>query len=202
MRDACKFLDDNIQEKYDIRDDEPEKTRTIWKMKFVECWKLYRDKYYPHITNDTTVDSNSAINYYLDRKTTTSKRLASSNRRRDPQSRKSQQIPAEVEKFFNRTTALDMDQDPLEWWKANEKSYPVCAAMARDILAIPSSSAEPERVHSQARTVLNWNQSRMGHYSVEASVTVKCALLYNKAFGQLHDDQFRKLDVTAYDLSG
>lgn len=51
--------------------------------------------------------------------------------------------------------------------------------MARDILAIPASSAEPERIHSSARTVLNWDQSRMGPGSIEASVVVKCFASYN-----------------------
>jgi hypothetical protein len=47
-------------------------------------------------------------------------------------------VIAQDNKSFNR----------IEWWKANRHVYPVLAAMAFDILAIPCMSAEPERVFS------------------------------------------------------
>ena len=163
---------------------------------------MYWDAQFPQIQDDTTVELNTAFIYYLKKKAPfpTNSTTSSNLRRRQSQLQK---IPVEVERFFNKAVAFSYDQCPLEWWKANEQAYPVCAAMARDILAIPASSAEPERVHSQARTVLNWNQSRMSHYSVSASVLIKCALIFNKGYGQLMEDQLRKLEdeSAAFEIS-
>ena len=200
MLSACKFSDADIRAEYGITNDESDVTRKTWKMKFVKCWKMYRDARFPHIQDDTTVELNTAFSYYLKKKAPFP--TTSSNLHRRKQSQQ-QQIPVEVERFFNKAVTLSYDQSPLDWWKANEKAYPVCAAMARDILAIPASSAEPERVHSQARTVLNWNQSRMGHYTVLASVLIKYALIFNKGYGQVMEDQLRKLEdqSIAFELS-
>ena len=200
---ACKYSDSDIRAEYGIADDEPDATRKTWKMKFVKCWKIYRDAHFPHIQDDTTVELNTAISFFLKKRAPfpgNSNNAPNLHRRGQSQQQK---IPVEVERFFNKAVTLSHDQCPLDWWKANERAYPVCAAMARDILAIPASSAEPERVHSQARTVLNWNQSRMGHYSVAASVLIKCALIYNKGYGQLMEDQLRKLEdeTVAFELS-
>jgi len=59
-------------------------------------------------------------------------------------------ILVKVEKVFNKAEMFSYNQYLSEWWKANEKAYPVSAAMIRDILAIPASLAKPEPVHSQA----------------------------------------------------
>jgi hypothetical protein len=43
--------------------------------------------------------------------------------------------------------------NPLEWWKGNEKQYPLLARVARKVLAIPATSASSERVFSAAGLV-------------------------------------------------
>ena len=40
------------------------------------------------------------------------------------------------------------DTDPLEWWKINENQYPRLSKMARDFLAIPSTSVPSEQCFS------------------------------------------------------
>jgi hypothetical protein len=46
-----------------------------------------------------------------------------------------------------------MLQNPLEWWKFNEKLYPHLAQLAKEYLAIPASSATVERLFSRAGNV-------------------------------------------------
>ena len=50
---------------------------------------------------------------------------------------------------------VDMD-DPISavnWWRQNESKFPVLARIAKRYLAIPASSAEPERVWSAAKLI-------------------------------------------------
>ena len=52
------------------------------------------------------------------------------------------------------------ERNILAWWKSQEHDRPVLAAMARDFLAIPASSASSERAFSFARrTVTEWRSS-------------------------------------------
>ena len=44
--------------------------------------------------------------------------------------------------------------DILQWWRMHADEYPVLARMAYDILSIPATSAEIERVFSQAGRLL------------------------------------------------
>lgn len=187
---TCRYQDEDIQEKYGIDPNGRDAMRNTWKMKFVDCWKTYRDHYFPEIRDDTIVELRTAASLYLDRRKSSGSRSSAGIK-----SKVTLQIPTEVERFLYNNTTIEMHQCPLAWWKANERAYPVCAAMARDILAIPVSAAEPERVHSQARNVLDWNQARMGPRTIEASVMVKCAVLYNPSttYGCLDSHQVDRL---------
>ena len=42
--------------------------------------------------------------------------------------------------------------DPLEWWPRHQTSLPKLARMAFDILSIPATSCEVERVFSRSKT--------------------------------------------------
>lgn len=150
--------------------------RKLWKYKFIDAWHAYRKELFPHMESSFVPDEITAESLFLsfdsesDAETTPERGFSGEDPHGD--------IPAEISKYF-ALNSIPMNSNPLQWWKTNEKRFPVLASMARDILAIPASSAEPERVHSGARTVLNWNQSRMGPQSIESSVTVKCFSTYN-----------------------
>src|SRR5690606_40641500 len=51
---ACKFSDTDIRAECGIADDEPDVTRKTWKMKFVKCWRMYRDAHFPDIDRKST----------------------------------------------------------------------------------------------------------------------------------------------------
>ena len=50
---------------------------------------------------------------------------------------------------------------PIEWWRANQSTYPKLSQMAFDLLSIPAMSAECERVFSQAKLALGPQRNRM-----------------------------------------
>jgi hypothetical protein len=151
--------------------------RKLWKLKFIDCWNKYRAELFPDMEASFVPDEVTAESLFLSFDSDIESPPPEDDQI-DEEGLHARDVPAEVAKYF-ALSSISMNSNPLHWWKANENRYPVLASMARDILAIPASSAEPERVHSGARTVLNWNQSRMGPESIEASVTVKCYSSYN-----------------------
>ena len=54
---------------------------------------------------------------------------------------------------YKEVSTISATMDPLEWWKHNEKSYPILAELARIYLAIPASQATCERSFSTAKRI-------------------------------------------------
>ncbi|KAF9991801.1 hypothetical protein BGZ80_008878, partial [Entomortierella chlamydospora] len=48
---------------------------------------------------------------------------------------------------------------PLEFWRQYHSQFPALAAMARDILAVPATSASSERVFSKARGFIPYQRN-------------------------------------------
>ena len=63
-------------------------------------------------------------------------------------------------------------ENPLEWWKLNQKRFPRLLAMALETLAIPASSSESERTFSQARITYGLNRHSLGNATVERLQTL------------------------------
>jgi hypothetical protein len=57
--------------------------------------------------------------------------------------------------------ALPVGECPLLWWKANCKSYPRIATLARKYLCIPATSIPSERVFSTAGNVIAEKRNRL-----------------------------------------
>ena len=65
------------------------------------------------------------------------------------------------------------DWDVFAHWRKVEAQYPVASRMARDILGIPITSVEAERVFSSARSVLDWRRQKLVPESIEAATCLK-----------------------------
>jgi hypothetical protein len=72
----------------------------------------------------------------------------------------------------------EFDADALQWWKANARSYPRLAEVARDYLAIPASGAAVERVFSGGTDLV---ADKRGSLSVETIRTCMCLMSWRKA---------------------
>ena len=55
----------------------------------------------------------------------------------------------------------DEDSDPLLWWKAHEKEYPVVSKMAQDYLSIQATSVPSEQAFSVAGNTISKTQNHL-----------------------------------------
>jgi len=74
--------------------------------------------------------------------------------------------------YINSPTAND-NINPLEWWKINEIQYPGLAKMARDYLAIPSTSVPSEQCFSISKNLITDNRNRLAGKTIRASMCLK-----------------------------
>jgi hypothetical protein len=54
---------------------------------------------------------------------------------------------------YMRVQQVANDTDPLMWWKQHQQEFPRLARMVRQYLAVPASSASPERLFSSVGLV-------------------------------------------------
>ena len=71
--------------------------------------------------------------------------------------------------------------NPIEWWRDHQTTYPKLAQMAFDLLSIPAMSAECERVFSQAKLAVNHQRNRLLETTLDALQCMK-NWLRNKVF--------------------
>jgi hypothetical protein len=64
-------------------------------------------------------------------------------------------------------------EDPLEWWRQHQTSLPKLARMAFDILSIPATSCEVERVFSQSKLTISTQRCRLMDQTIEQLVCLK-----------------------------
>ena len=159
--------------------------RSLWIMKFVDQWRHYRALYFP---------SHDADNTEPFEKKTMGQRYGFRLKQKQARFVGGKEVPEEILTFFNLQT-LGPDDNPLVWWKNNESTFPVLSRMARDILAIPASSSEPERVFSLARNVMQYNQQGMVPSSIQAHVRVRSLLRFKGAAPE-RDPLDREIDYT------
>ena len=68
---------------------------------------------------------------------------------------------------------LPSDADPLTWWNGNQIPFPRLSIMARDILAIPATSASSERAFSGGRLVMPFNRTRLDSKTMTALLCLR-----------------------------
>jgi len=62
---------------------------------------------------------------------------------------------------YMRVQPVFNDTDPLMWWKQHQQEFPRLARMAGQYLAVPASSASPERLFSSVGLVKNDLRGRL-----------------------------------------
>ena len=68
---------------------------------------------------------------------------------------KSVDVIAEEEMdIYCRSPSVPLSEDPLEWWKRHEGSFPLLSRLAKRYLCIPGTSVSAERVFSTAGDVI------------------------------------------------
>jgi hypothetical protein len=72
--------------------------------------------------------------------------------------------------------SIDMDGDPLLWWRVNQHRYPRVAAFARDVLAIPSSSVAVERTLSLGQDLLGVRRMGLSEDTMQTLMRLKSGL--------------------------
>lgn len=90
---------------------------------------------------------------------------------------------AELElREFTSENMIISSADPLEWWRSRMHKYPLLAAVARTVLAVPATSADAERLFSEAGSVKTANRNRLTGDSVTLLVWLKQAWKPIEAF--------------------
>ena len=77
------------------------------------------------------------------------------------------EVPVDEYEAYMVSRPVPFDH-PLEWWRANQSTYPRLAQMAFDLLSIPAMCAECERVFSQAKLTLVPQRNRMMESTLNA----------------------------------
>ena len=65
---------------------------------------------------------------------------------------------------------LDAEEEPLPWWKRNEKKYPMLAIMARKYLCVCATSSASERLFSSSGQIVTSLRAHLNPNKVEMLV--------------------------------
>ena len=62
---------------------------------------------------------------------------------------------------YNSEDCIDIDEDPLLWWKKRESQYPLMVKLVRKYFSIPATSVRSEEIFSTAGNVLTGKRNRL-----------------------------------------
>jgi len=65
---------------------------------------------------------------------------------------------------------IQLDEDPLNWWRINERKYPILSMISKHLLSAPATSVASERIFSKAGHILNLKRASLGSSLVDQLV--------------------------------
>ncbi|XP_060558884.1 E3 SUMO-protein ligase ZBED1-like [Ruditapes philippinarum] len=82
------------------------------------------------------------------------------------------QVKEEIDKYMG-IDLLDLNSDPLSWWKNNKWFFPHLAALAQKRLCVPATSVPSERVFSTAGDILSAQRAALSAENVDMLIFLK-----------------------------
>ena len=62
---------------------------------------------------------------------------------------------------YRTLATISLDSDPMKWWAAHEREYPLLSIMSLKVLSAPPSSVESERVFSHGGNIVTHHRNRL-----------------------------------------
>ena len=78
----------------------------------------------------------------------------------------------ELDNYLSFDTVKE-DTNPLDWWKANKRAYPILSKMALDYLSIQATSVACEQAFSIAGNTISRTRNRLHPETARACLCVK-----------------------------
>ena len=63
--------------------------------------------------------------------------------------------------FYKGEVCLDIDGDPLQWWKVRATQYRLLSQLARKYISVPATSVKSEEIFSTAGNILTQKRNRL-----------------------------------------
>jgi hypothetical protein len=87
-------------------------------------------------------------------------------------------VPVSISEEMGKYLAEpQMQVNPLQWWKDNQRFYPKLSQIAREVLAIPATSVPAERIFSLAGRTVTKARASLHHEHVNMLIFMKKNLL-------------------------
>jgi hypothetical protein len=96
-----------------------------------------------------------------------SNNVEESTHEEESQAEKNRKIDKEVQQLSNKAP-IGLTEDPLIWWKENEKRYPFIRNLAARVLAAPPTSVPSEEIFSKAGLVVSKKRASLKPAVVDA----------------------------------
>lgn len=96
-------------------------------------------------------------------------------------------------KRYESFPAVSDNTDVLLWWKSMSSQFPVLSKVARDLLAIPGSSASSERAFSAGGNMITKKRASLGTKTVQAAQCLRSWMKMQETLGLSNFKQYKLL---------